>query len=61
MKKAKLNELKSYIEELKIIKKELLQEDNGFLNIESFRCTLNNGKSMKREKILKGGLNARVL
>lgn len=57
MKKAKLNELKSYIEELKIIKKELLQEDNGFLNIESFRCTLNNGKSMKREKILKGGLN----
>ena len=57
MKKAKLNELKSYIEELKIIKKELLQEDNGFLNIESFRCTLNNGKSMKREKILKGALN----
>ena len=57
MKKAKLNELKSYIEELKIIKKELLQEDNEFLNIESFRCTLNNGKSMKREKILKGGLN----
>ena len=57
MKKAKLNELKSYIEELKIIKKELLQEDNGFLNIESFRCTLNNGKSMKREKIIKGGLN----
>ena len=57
MKKAKLNELKSYSEELKIIKKELLQEDNGFLNIESFRCTLNNGKSMKREKILKGGLN----
>lgn len=57
MKKAKLNELKSYIEELKIIKKELLQEDNGFLNIESFCCTLNNGKSMKREKILKGGLN----
>lgn len=57
MKKAKLNELKSYIEELKIIKKELLQEDNGFLNIESFRCTLNNGKSMKREKILKVGLN----
>ena len=42
---------------MKIIKKELLQEDNGFLNIESFRCTLNNGKSMKREKILKGGLN----
>ncbi len=35
----------------------MLQEDNGFLNIESFRCTLNNGKSMKREKILKGGLN----
>ena len=33
MKKAKLNELKSYIEELKIIKKELLQEDNGFFNI----------------------------
>ena len=54
MKKAKLNELKSYIEELKIIKKELLQEDNGFLNIESFRCTLNNGKSMKREKNTQG-------
>ena len=40
MKKAKLNELKSYSEELKIIKKELLQEDNGFLNIESFSAVL---------------------
>lgn len=66
MRKEKLEELKSYIEELKAIKIErknphlLHKESNsikkeGFINVESYDCTLQNGITIPREKIVKGG------
>ena len=66
MKREKLEELKDYISELKTIKKEKLNEEyiyqdnipvgrKGFLNIEKYKCYLNNGQEMTREKIRKGG------
>lgn len=65
MRKEKLEELKSYIEELKAIKIErkphsIYKESNsikkeGFINVESYDCTLQNGITIPREKIVKGG------
>lgn len=64
MRKEKLEELKSYIEELKAIKIErkphsIYKESNsikkeGFINVESYDCTLQNGITIPREKIVKG-------
>lgn len=53
MRKEKLDELKSYIEEFKTIKKEKVFTDNNFLKIEKYKYYLNNGKSIIREKIVK--------
>lgn len=53
MKKDKLDELKSYIEELKIARYELIKNGGSFLNIDKLHCTLNNGLEMDREKISK--------
>ena len=66
MRKEKLEELKSYIEELKTIKTERKEEQfiyhkeqpikrKGFINVESYDCTLQNGIIIPREKIVKGG------
>lgn len=66
MQKAKLEELREYIEELKTIQKEKNQEEfiyenkipikrKGFINVEGYNCKLNNGKTIPREKIVKGG------
>ena len=55
MKKDKLDELKSYIEELKIARCELIKNSDNFLNIDKLHCTLNNGCEMDREKISKAG------
>ncbi len=55
MRKEKLEELKTYIEELKTIgvisKNEIAK---GFLSLEEVKVRLNNGKVIKRNKILKG-------
>ena len=48
MKKDKLDELKSYIEELKIARCELIKNGGSFLNIDKLHCTLNNGLEMDR-------------
>ena len=59
MKREKLEELKDYIKELKTIKKERLEDvttgEKSFLNIEKYKCYLNNGETIIREKISKGG------
>lgn len=47
-----IEQLKKYIEELKTIELEQ-QEQTKFLSIESYKCKLNNGKTIYREKILK--------
>ena len=53
MRKTKEKELNKYIEELKTVKKELIDRKPCFLTIETYKCTLNNGKVIIREKLLK--------
>lgn len=52
-----MEELRSYIEELKTKKKELLDKNSKFLKVERYNCDLNNGKTIIREKLLKGNGN----
>jgi len=54
MRKEKLEELKSYIEELKVIKLEKLNDEGSFLKSNVYDCTLNNGEVIRREKLIKG-------
>lgn len=55
MRKEKLEELKSYIEELKTVEVlEQKQISEGFLSLEEITVRLNNGKVLKRNKLLKG-------
>lgn len=53
MRKEKLEELKKYIEELKTIQISENRNALGFLNVERYRFTLNNGQTIKRDKIVK--------
>lgn len=55
MRKEKLEELKQYIEELKVIKVQELSMPSKFLSIKRYECILNNGSVIPREKILKNG------
>ena len=57
MRKYKLEELESYINELKTKKKELLDANSRFLKVERYNCEINNGKTIVREKLLKGNGN----
>ena len=52
MRKEKLEELKHYIEELKTIK--LVNTSGNFLKSVAYDCILNNGITIKREKLIKG-------
>lgn len=55
IRKEKLEELKSYINEMKTLKRTKLSEkENTFLNIEPYQITLQNGESFIREKLVKG-------
>jgi len=55
VRKEKLEELKSYIEELKTVEVlEQKQINEGFLSLEEITVRLNNGKVLKRNKLLKG-------
>ena len=56
IRKSKLDELKGYIEELKTIKMiESETNHQGFLSIKTIDCLLNNGKTIRRQKMLKKG------
>ena len=57
MRQEKKDELRSYIEELKTKKKELLDNNSKFLKVKRYNCYLNNGKTIVREKLLKGNGN----
>ena len=57
MRAEKIEELRSYIEELKTKKLELLDKKSKFLKVERYNCDLNNGQSIIREKLLKGNGN----
>lgn len=54
MRKEKLIELESYIEELRTVKLEEMEvTGKGFLSIKRYSCLLNNGKKIIRERIIK--------
>ena len=48
------SDLSRFLDEYRLSEKEKIDSIN-FLSVESFQCTLNNGKVIKREKILKNG------
>ena len=53
MRKEKLEELHSYIEELKIIKRKLLEKNNNsYIKVKHYKCILNNGATIVRDKII---------
>lgn len=54
MRKYKMEELESYINELKTKKKELIDTNSRFLKVERYNCEINNGQTIIREKLLKG-------
>ena len=54
MRKEKLNEINSYIEELKTKRKELLDTNSRFLKIKRYKSYLNDGRTVVREKLIKG-------
>jgi ADP-ribose pyrophosphatase len=54
MRKKKLEELRTLIEELKTIEKIKVEQKGNFLQSEVYTCKLNNGKIITREKLLKG-------
>lgn len=54
MRSEKLLELKNLIENLKTVDLKKSTEKPNFLKVETYNCTLNNGKTIKREKLIKG-------
>lgn len=62
MRKEKLEELHNYINELKIIKRELLESyNNSYIKVEHYNCLLNNGITIVRDKIIKGKSNGNAV
>ncbi len=67
MRKEKLEELNTYISELKTIKRRLIPEEfiydknnqpvqrKGFIQVEKYKYQLANGRTISREKVIKGG------
>ena len=54
MRKEKLEELKSIINDLKTIKYIKYENEKKFLNSIAYKCVLNNGVVIPREKLIKG-------
>lgn len=55
MRREKQEELEGIIEKYKTIEKKKIDVPSKFIKSEVYRCTLNNGKIITREKILKQG------
>ena len=55
MRKEKLEELKSIVNDLKTINYIQYENDKKFLSSISYKCVLNNGVVIPREKLIKGG------
>lgn len=53
MREEKIEELENIIDSLKTIKKEKLTKEPRFIKSEVYKCSLNNDKTITREKILK--------
>lgn len=50
-----LQELNKKIDELKMVKQEIINEECKFLSTEKYKIKLNNGETIIREKLLKNG------
>ena len=61
MRKEKLEELKRYLEELRTIKMDEISINNPFLTSKKYKCHINNGRIIEREKIFKGGKEGSVV
>ncbi len=57
MQEEKLKQIDGYLNALKTNKSELLDNNGTFLSVEKYRCHLNNGEDIIREKLLKGGID----
>lgn len=57
MEARKLRELKELIEELRVVEKEEIVSDKPFISSKSFACHLANEETIRREQLLKGGLD----
>ena len=57
MRKEKLEELNSLIESLRVVKFQKLETESHFLSTKTYNCTLKNGETIKREKLLKNNEN----
>lgn len=53
--KEKLEELKTYLEEIKLLSLIKKEGTPSFLQSEAYDCYLNNGRTITREKLIKGG------
>ncbi len=54
MKEEKLQQINTYLEELKANRMKLLETKGKFLSIQKYQVYLNNGQEITREKLLKG-------
>ena len=54
MRQSKINELNSYIDELKTKKRELLDTHSRFLKIQTYKSYLSDGRTVVRDKLIKG-------
>ena len=54
MRKEKLEEINKIINELKTIKKEIVNKESKFLKSVPYDCLLNNGQTITRERLIKG-------
>lgn len=57
MREEKIKEINNYFEELKTTHFDKLNKDSKFLHVESYKCHLNNGQKIVREKLLKGKID----
>ena len=53
----KIKQINSYLTKLKTNQFELLDSKGDFLSVQKYRCYLNNGQKIIREKLLKGRLD----
>ena len=61
MRKEKQKELNKYIVELKTKRKKFIDKYSTFLSVERYKCSLNNGHSIIREKLLKDSKNGNAV
>ena len=57
IRKEKIDKIYRIIDDFKTVKKELIDDEKSFLTSEKYNCHLNNGKTIRRERLVKGGKN----